>query len=230
MVEAASGCFSDNPPNEIFVSLVERDIPPQKFIQDLESQFGQAVLDLWRSIRDPLYNESFLPFWVLTLWEQLAELNTARREWSSATTWLQRFSKTPDATISAAAESHLACIGRGAEITIGQERATALTLPQVLEFAHLRAFHAVHEADAHLQTRRHELIPARQLLTVLQKTPRQSLGVDIEISEEDRTVYLLLRGKTSEIDLALKYINSRKAGERADVDLEAVEQKQGRNQ
>ncbi|KAF9646256.1 hypothetical protein BDM02DRAFT_3147722 [Thelephora ganbajun] len=89
---------------------------------------------------------------------------------------------------------------------------------QLFEYAYLRVFRAVHEADAHLQTRRHELIPARQLLTVLQKIPRPSLGADIEISEEDRTVFQLLEGKVSQIDLALKYINSRKADEHADID------------
>ncbi|KAF9646259.1 hypothetical protein BDM02DRAFT_3262386 [Thelephora ganbajun] len=84
VVEAASQCFSDNPPTEILASLVERDIPPRKFIQDLKSKFGQAVLDHRRSIRDPLYDRSFLPLWVLTLWEQLAELNAVRKEWMLA--------------------------------------------------------------------------------------------------------------------------------------------------
>ena len=61
-----------------------------------------------------------------------------------------------------------------------------------------------------------------QLLTILQKTPCLSLGVDIEISEEDRAVYLLLEERTSHIDLALKYLNSRKADECAEADSEVV--------
>ena len=69
VVEAASECFSDNPPTEILTTLIERDIPPHKFIQDLKSKFGQAILDRRMSIRDPLYDQSFLPFWILTLWE-----------------------------------------------------------------------------------------------------------------------------------------------------------------
>lgn len=89
---------------------------------------------------------------------------------------------------------------------------------QLFEHSFLRAFRAVHEADAHLQTRRHDLIPARQLLTVLQKTPQPSLGADIEISEEDRAVFQLLSERVSQIGLALKYINSRKAGEHANID------------
>ena len=96
---------------------------------------------------------------------------------------------------------------------------------QLFEYAYFRVFRAVHEVDAHLQTRRHELIPARQLLTVLQNTPRPSLGADIEISEEDRTVYRLLEERTSDIGLALKYINSRKAEEHVDSDSEVVRQK-----
>ena len=95
---------------------------------------------------------------------------------------------------------------------------------QLFEHAYLRVFRAVHEADAPFQTKRHELIPARQLLTVLQKTPSPSSSADIEISEEDRIVFRLLEEKVSKIDLALKYINSRKAKEQADIDLEAVEQ------
>ena len=82
---------------------------------------------------------------------------------------------------------------------------------QLFEYSCLRVFRAVHEADAHLQTKRHELIPAHQLLTILWNTPHSSSGADIEISEEDRTVYRLLEAKISQIDLALKYINSRKA-------------------
>ena len=95
---------------------------------------------------------------------------------------------------------------------------------QLFEHAHLYLFRAVHEADFQLQTRRHNLIPARQLLTVLQKTP-SPLGGDIEISEEDRTVYRLLEKKTCEIELVLKYMNSRKAGGCVDTDSEVVEQK-----
>ena len=132
MIEAATECFSDNPPNEILTSLVVRDIPPQKFIQDIASQFGQAVLDRWRSIKDPLYDKSFVPFWVLTLWERLMELNTAKEKWRAATTWFQCFSKTLDPTLSTAAREHLSRIGWGTEITVGQERATALKLPQLL--------------------------------------------------------------------------------------------------
>ena len=94
---------------------------------------------------------------------------------------------------------------------------------QLFEHAHLHLFRAVHEADFQLQTRCHNLIPARQLLTFLQKTP-SPLGGDIEISE-DRTVYRLLEKKTCEIELALKYMNSRKVGECVDTDSEVVEQK-----
>ena len=51
------------------------------------------------------------------------------------------------------------------------------------------------------------------------------VGGNIEIGEGDRTVYRHLEERTSHIDLALKYMNSRKAEECADVDSEAVEQK-----
>ena len=98
---------------------------------------------------------------------------------------------------------------------------------QLFEYAHLQVFRAVHNDDARLQTRRFELIKACQLLTVLQKTPRLSLpvGADIRVSEEDRIVYQLLKERISHINLALKYINSRKAEEHADVDSEVVKQK-----
>ena len=139
VTEAASHCFSDNLPNEILTSLAERDIPPQKFIQDAKSHFGQAVLDCRRSIRDPLHEKSFLPFWVITLWEWLAELNVARKEWASATAWFQRLSKTLGPTTSATTGRHFTRVGWGAGITIGQERATALTLPQLLSDACLNS-------------------------------------------------------------------------------------------
>ncbi|KAF9644433.1 hypothetical protein BDM02DRAFT_3131758 [Thelephora ganbajun] len=92
------------------------------------------------------------------------------------------------------------------------------------EYAYLRVFRVVHEADAHLQARRHELIPARQLLTVLQRTPCPSFGSIIEISE-DCTVYRLLEGKSSYIDLVLKYsisIAVKRSGQM--LDSEVVEQ------
>ena len=132
VIEAASDCFSDNPPNETLETLVDEDIPPPKFIQDARSQFGQAVLDRRRSIRDPLYDKSFLPFWVITLWERLADLNVARNKWTSAIAWFQCFSKTMDQTTATTAKRHLACTGWDAEIKIGRERATTLTLPQLL--------------------------------------------------------------------------------------------------
>ena len=135
VVEAASECFSDNLPNETpatLATLAEREIPPQKFIQEIKSGSGQAVLDRRKSIKDPLYEMSFLPFWILTLWERLAELNDAKIEWTLATKCFQGFSRTLNPTTSAATEKHLSRISWGAEITTGRGRATALTLPQLL--------------------------------------------------------------------------------------------------
>ena len=57
---------------------------------------------------------------------------------------------------------------------------------QLFEYAYLWVFHAVRGADRGLQNRRHELIPARQLPTVLQRSSLPSVGADaIKISEED---------------------------------------------
>jgi len=78
---------------------------------------------------------------------------------------------------------------------------------QLFEYAskYLRVFRAIHEANTHLRTRRHELIPTSQLLTVLQKTPRPSLGTDIEISEEDCAVYRFLEeGASSRAEIGRK--------------------------
>ena len=60
--------------------------------------------------------------------------------------------------------------------------------------------------------------------TYTDQTPCSSPGADIKISEEDHIIFGLLEGKVSQIGLALKYINSRKAKKRADVDLEALGQ------
>lgn len=60
------------------------------------------------------------------------ELNAGKRKWTSAAAWLQRFSKSFDPTMSAATKRHLTRVGWSAGITVGQERATALTLPQLL--------------------------------------------------------------------------------------------------
>lgn len=98
---------------------------------------------------------------------------------------------------------------------------------QLFEHAHLQVFRAVHDAHARLQTRCFELIQSRQLLAVLQKTPRLSLqmGADVRIGEEDYAVYQLLKKQTSSISLAIKYIGSRKEGRDENIDSEAVEQK-----
>jgi len=53
---------------------------------------------------------------------------------------------------------------------------------QLFKYAFLRMFRAVHGADAHLRTKRYELIPARQLLTVLQKMLCSLEGAYIEKS------------------------------------------------
>lgn len=139
VVEIASKCFSDNLPNEILESLIDREIPPKKFIQDAKLQFGQAILDRRRSIKDPLYEKSFLPFWVITLWEQLTELNGAKKEWTSAMAWFQHFSKSLDPTTTATTQKHLTRTGWNSEIIIGQERTTALILPQLLADACLNS-------------------------------------------------------------------------------------------
>ena len=60
------------------------------------------------------------------------ELNTAKEKWRAATTWFRCLSKTLDTTTSATTKKHLSRVGWGAEITVGQERATGLTLPQLL--------------------------------------------------------------------------------------------------
>lgn len=132
VVEAASECFSNNPPTEILTTLVKKDIPPYKFIQNLKSRYGQAILDRRTSIRDPIYDRSFLPFWVLTLWERLSELNVAREEWTLAHRWLQQSSKKMGPTALATARKHFTCTGWSSDITFGKEHATTLTLPQLL--------------------------------------------------------------------------------------------------
>ena len=132
VVEAARKSFSNNPPTEILTTLTKKDIPPHEFIQDLKSEFGQAVLDRRTSIKDPLYEKSFLPFWVLTLWERLVELNAAKEEWASANAWLQQSTRGLNPSMLAAAGRHFTRTGWSSDITIGRERAMTLTFPQLL--------------------------------------------------------------------------------------------------
>ena len=47
-------------------------------------------------------------------------------------------------------------------------------------------------------------------------------GAGIEISEEDRAVFQLLGKKVSQIDLAVEFVDSRKADKHVDVDQKAV--------
>lgn len=61
---------------------------------------------------------------------------------------------------------------------------------QLFEFAFLRMFRA-----NHLHTRCYGLIPAYQLLTVIQKVPCMSLGADIEINEEARIIQFISSSK-----------------------------------
>ncbi|KAF9784903.1 hypothetical protein BJ322DRAFT_1210890 [Thelephora terrestris] len=100
-------------------------------------EFGQAILNRQMSIKEPLYDRSFLPFWVLTLWERLAELNSAREKWTLAQTWLQKSSQFLAPAMSTTARQHFTRTGWGADITFGRERATTLTLPQLLADARL---------------------------------------------------------------------------------------------
>ena len=94
---------------------------------------------------------------------------------------------------------------------------------QPFEYTHFHVFCAVHNTGAYLQA----LIQVRQLLIVLQKMLRLSLSMeaDVGFSEEDCVVCWLLEEIISQINLSLKYINSCKAGEGADIDSEVVEQK-----
>lgn len=136
ILEATSDCFSENLPDEVPASLIEREIPPWKFIQDAKSLFGQAVLDRRRSIKDPLGGKLFLPFWIITVWEQLADLNAAKGEWLSAVEWFQRLSKCLGST-SMATKEHLARIGWCAEMKIGSLRTSTSVLTQLLADTHL---------------------------------------------------------------------------------------------
>lgn len=74
----------------------------------------------------------------------------------------------------------------------------------VLARAFMEHFHS-HQTIAPPPDRA-ELILARQVLTVLQTTARLALGADIEISEEDRTIFMLTHGDTTQINLSIKYI------------------------
>ena len=84
-------------------------------------------------------SDGWVGAWVITLWERLTELNAAKKEWSTALAWFRRLSKTLVPTMSAATKKHLTRTGWSARITIGQEQATTLTLPQLLADARLNS-------------------------------------------------------------------------------------------
>ncbi|KAG0694676.1 hypothetical protein DFH29DRAFT_880554 [Suillus ampliporus] len=86
-VEAdTASCFDTAPP---FCQLhPKQPIPPKMFVKRLQAAFYQAIRDGNQSIHDPHYNDELLPLWVMSLWEQLHEVHTAKEEWKNATLWL----------------------------------------------------------------------------------------------------------------------------------------------
>ena len=61
---------------------------PLPWIKGLKDHFKQAVLDGKKSIVDPQYPGSHIPFWWLGFWTELHNIHTIQRDWKKAIEWV----------------------------------------------------------------------------------------------------------------------------------------------
>ena len=82
--------FSNVAPIHDITSLMTRPIPPQSVLDNLDKSLGQQWFDGAQSICDPWFNNGTecLPFWVLTLWKELARIVHAQVVWRKSEAWL----------------------------------------------------------------------------------------------------------------------------------------------
>ncbi|KAG1721242.1 uncharacterized protein EDB91DRAFT_1256597 [Suillus paluster] len=64
-------------------------IPPDAYVRQLRANFGQALLDGKRLIRDPRNPDTLLPLWVIELWWALHCARKNKMQWAEAKRWLQ---------------------------------------------------------------------------------------------------------------------------------------------
>ncbi|KAG1722730.1 uncharacterized protein EDB91DRAFT_1088025 [Suillus paluster] len=69
-------------------------IPPVPYIERLGNEFGQALLDGKRSIRDPRNLNTLLPLWVIEFWWALHSAHEHKTHWVKAARWIREKQKT----------------------------------------------------------------------------------------------------------------------------------------
>jgi hypothetical protein len=82
--------FSKDAPQQNIDFLISRPIPSDDFIHNLKKLLLQAWLDGTQSIVDQRYNDGHdrLPLWIITYWNDMSQVVSARTSWSKCERWL----------------------------------------------------------------------------------------------------------------------------------------------
>jgi hypothetical protein len=139
--------FSNDTPTTDIELLMERPIPPQKFLLKLEGAMGQAWFDGAKSVLDTRFNNSqdHLPLWVISFWKTVVDIVAKQNWWKKCLKWLNNEEgKTTDLlTIQAVGEAKrlLASIGWRQTLPYSQKTVTTIELTSLLSIAWLSDDH-----------------------------------------------------------------------------------------
>ena len=65
-----------------------RALPAEAFIDAAMKDLGQALLDGKKSVEDPSFPQSRLPFWVLQFWNKMHWIVFAQPQWMKGLSWI----------------------------------------------------------------------------------------------------------------------------------------------
>ncbi|KAK6977113.1 hypothetical protein R3P38DRAFT_2476835, partial [Favolaschia claudopus] len=90
----ASACFSPSMLNMDIVQTIEhlntRQLPPKKYIEQLNKEAGQAILDGKLSVQDSRYPNIRFSLWIIAASRWLVEMTEAQDHWKAAEEWVNK--------------------------------------------------------------------------------------------------------------------------------------------
>ena len=92
----ATGLFSVRRPNENLRISAKRPLPTQAYLDDLNRDFKQAILEgRANSIVDRVYKQTYSPLPILGYWNEAVAARLKRQQWRDSEMWLNKWEKRP---------------------------------------------------------------------------------------------------------------------------------------
>ncbi|KAK7029181.1 hypothetical protein R3P38DRAFT_2775761 [Favolaschia claudopus] len=175
-------------------------LPPKKYIEQLNKEARQAILDGKLSVQDSRYPNIRFSLWIIAASRWLVEMTEAQDHWKAAEEWVNK--KRPALPAADAAAGYLSA---------------ASNIPtQVYE--HMsggRQFRAVPQALRELHVPQFALVSSSSFLRLLSRSPELiNEGVMIKLSAADSELYTRVNGNLQNIVAAVKALGAGKKGGR----------------